>query len=126
MKIRNNDTLAVMGLWAACYPLITIGLPYAPHLIFAARRAALARGALLLVEALIRTFTARRQDLGLVMRRRFWRDNARLSRHVPRHGVCGAGVCNCDCKRTTPDSGRLGVCGVERTTWTARIITIKK
>jgi drug/metabolite transporter (DMT)-like permease len=57
MTIRNNDTLAViavMGLWAACYPLITIGLPYAPHLTFAAMRAALAGGALLLVAALIR------------------------------------------------------------------------
>jgi drug/metabolite transporter (DMT)-like permease len=57
MKIRNNDTLAViavMGLWAACYPLITIGLPFAPHLTFAAMRAALAGGALLLVAALIR------------------------------------------------------------------------
>ncbi|NOX82918.1 MAG: DMT family transporter [Alphaproteobacteria bacterium] len=57
MTIRNNDTLAViavMGLWAACYPLITIGLPYAPHLTFAAMRAALAGGVLLLVAALIR------------------------------------------------------------------------
>lgn len=57
MTIRNNDTLAViavMGLWAACYPLITIGLPFAPHLTFAAMRAALAGGVLLLVAALIR------------------------------------------------------------------------
>lgn len=31
-----------MGLWAACFPLITIGLDLAPHLAFAAMRAALA------------------------------------------------------------------------------------
>ncbi len=55
--IRNNGTAAVitvMGLWAACYPLITIGLPYAPHLTFAAMRAALAGGVLLTVAALVR------------------------------------------------------------------------
>ncbi len=34
--------LAVMVLWATCFPLITIGLDLAPHLAFAALRAALA------------------------------------------------------------------------------------
>ncbi len=34
--------LAVMVLWASCFPLITIGLDLAPHLAFAALRAALA------------------------------------------------------------------------------------
>lgn len=34
--------LVVMGLWAACFPLITIGLDLVPHLAFAAMRAALA------------------------------------------------------------------------------------
>jgi len=34
--------LAVMILWAACFPLITTGLDLAPHLVFAAMRAALA------------------------------------------------------------------------------------
>ena len=34
--------LAVMGLWAACFPLITVGLDLAPHLAFAAMRAVLA------------------------------------------------------------------------------------
>ena len=34
--------LTVMVLWAACYPLITIGLDLAPHIAFAALRAALA------------------------------------------------------------------------------------
>ncbi len=55
--IRNNETvtvIAVMGLWAACYPLITIGLPFAPHLTFAAMRATLAGGVLLTVAALMR------------------------------------------------------------------------
>jgi drug/metabolite transporter (DMT)-like permease len=37
----------VMGLWASCYPLITIGLDLAPHLTFAAMRAGLAGFALL-------------------------------------------------------------------------------
>ena len=39
--------VVVMGLWAACFPLITLGLGLAPHLLFAALRAALA-GLLLL------------------------------------------------------------------------------
>lgn len=39
--------LTVMVLWASCFPLITIGLALAPHLAFAAMRAALA-GALLI------------------------------------------------------------------------------
>jgi drug/metabolite transporter (DMT)-like permease len=34
--------LSVMVLWASCFPLITIGLDLAPHLAFAAMRAALA------------------------------------------------------------------------------------
>jgi len=34
--------LVVMALWAACFPVITIGLGLAPHLAFAALRAALA------------------------------------------------------------------------------------
>lgn len=34
--------LAVMVLWASCFPLITIGLDLAPHLAFAAMRAVLA------------------------------------------------------------------------------------
>ena len=37
----------VMVLWASCYPLITLGLDYAPHLTFAALRAILAGGGLL-------------------------------------------------------------------------------
>lgn len=39
--------LAVMGLWAACFPLITAGLGLAPQLTFAAMRAALAGTTLL-------------------------------------------------------------------------------
>jgi drug/metabolite transporter (DMT)-like permease len=34
--------LAVMVLWASCFPLITVGLDLAPHLAFAALRAAIA------------------------------------------------------------------------------------
>jgi len=39
--------IAVMVLWAACFPLITAGLALAPHLTFAALRAFLAGGSLL-------------------------------------------------------------------------------
>lgn len=45
--------LAVMGLWATCFPLITIGLDLAPHLAFAAMRAALAGLCLLMVGVLL-------------------------------------------------------------------------
>ncbi len=44
----------VMVLWASCYPLITLGLDYAPHLTFAVLRALLAGGVLLGVAALRR------------------------------------------------------------------------
>lgn len=44
----------VMGLWASCFPLITIGLDLAPHLVFAAMRAALAGFFLLLLGTLLR------------------------------------------------------------------------
>lgn len=44
--------LAVMVLWAACFPLITIGLDLAPHLAFAALRAALAGVCLIALGAL--------------------------------------------------------------------------
>lgn len=44
--------LAVMVLWASCFPLITIGLDLAPHLAFAALRAALAGLCLIVLGAL--------------------------------------------------------------------------
>jgi drug/metabolite transporter (DMT)-like permease len=44
--------LAVMALWASCFPLITIGLGLAPHLAFAAMRAVLAGFCLLLLGVL--------------------------------------------------------------------------
>lgn len=46
--------LAVMTLWAACFPLITIGLDLAPHLAFAALRAMLAGLCLLLLGVFFR------------------------------------------------------------------------
>lgn len=46
--------LAVMGLWALCFPLIAAGLDLAPHLAFAAMRAALAGLGLLLIAVLLR------------------------------------------------------------------------
>ncbi len=42
-----------MLLWASCFPLITAGLDASPHLTFAAMRAFLAGGALLLVGAML-------------------------------------------------------------------------
>lgn len=44
----------VMILWASCYPLITVGLGFSPHLTFAALRAVLAGAVLLLVAAYFR------------------------------------------------------------------------
>lgn len=44
--------ITVMFLWAICFPLIVWGLPYAPHLTFAAMRGFLA-GLVLLIPALI-------------------------------------------------------------------------
>ncbi|MFN3727549.1 MAG: DMT family transporter [Allosphingosinicella sp.] len=44
--------LAVMMLWASCFPLITIGLDLAPHIAFAALRAAVAGLCLIVLGAL--------------------------------------------------------------------------
>lgn len=44
--------IVVMVLWASCFPLIVIGLDLAPHLLFAALRAAIA-GAVLIAAALV-------------------------------------------------------------------------
>jgi drug/metabolite transporter (DMT)-like permease len=41
--------IVVMVLWAVCFPLITVGIAYAPHLTFAAMRGTIAGVALLLV-----------------------------------------------------------------------------
>ncbi|MFC4352156.1 DMT family transporter [Fodinicurvata halophila] len=46
--------LAVMLLWASCFPLITLGLDLAPHLAFAAMRASLAGFCLILIGLLFR------------------------------------------------------------------------
>lgn len=46
--------VVVMGLWASCFPLITLGLDLAPHLAFAALRAALAGACLLALGAALR------------------------------------------------------------------------
>lgn len=45
--------LAAVGLWAACFPLVTIGLDLAPHLAFAAARAAVAGLCLLVLGAVL-------------------------------------------------------------------------
>jgi drug/metabolite transporter (DMT)-like permease len=46
--------ILVMILWSACYPLITIGIAYSPHLSFAALRAGLAGTVLLMVAIYLR------------------------------------------------------------------------
>lgn len=48
----TSQIIVVMFLWAICFPLITLGLPHAPHLTFAAMRAFLA-GITLLIPAII-------------------------------------------------------------------------
>lgn len=42
-----GQTIVVMLLWASCFPLITIGIDYAPHLTFAALRAEIAGASLI-------------------------------------------------------------------------------
>lgn len=44
-----SKVIVVMLLWAVCFPLITAGFAYAPHLTFAALRAIIAGAALLAV-----------------------------------------------------------------------------
>ena len=46
--------VVVMLLWAACFPLITLGLTSSPHLTFAAMRAALAGAALVALGVILR------------------------------------------------------------------------
>jgi len=48
------QVILVMLLWAACFPLITAGIQYAPHLTFAAMRAVLAGMALIMVAFALR------------------------------------------------------------------------
>ncbi|MBI3041717.1 MAG: DMT family transporter [Betaproteobacteria bacterium] len=55
MKSSNGRRLIlVMILWAACFPLITVGLASAPHLTFAALRAILAGTALVALGVILR------------------------------------------------------------------------
>lgn len=42
-----------MLLWAACFPLITVGLPFAPHLTFAALRAVIAGATLIILASAV-------------------------------------------------------------------------
>lgn len=46
--------ILVMLLWAACFPLITVGITFSPHLTFAALRALLAGAALIAVALALR------------------------------------------------------------------------
>ncbi len=55
-----GQIVLVMLLWAACFPLIVLGEPYAPHLTFGALRATLAGGALLVLALVLRRPMPRR------------------------------------------------------------------
>lgn len=49
-----SKIVLAMLLWASCFPLITVGLQYSPHLTFATLRAVLAGATLVLVAVLLR------------------------------------------------------------------------
>lgn len=51
---RNLIIISVMFLWSICFPLITTGIEYSPHLTFAAIRALLSGGALLAVAFILK------------------------------------------------------------------------
>lgn len=57
----------VMFLWAICFPLITIGFDYAPHLSFAAVRAFIAGGALLALGVVLRRPLPRGKPVWLLL-----------------------------------------------------------
>jgi drug/metabolite transporter (DMT)-like permease len=46
--------IVVMFLWSICFPLISLGLPYAPHLTIVTLRALIAGAALLIVAICLR------------------------------------------------------------------------
>ncbi len=50
----TTKIILAMLLWAACFPLITVGLPFSPHLTFAALRAFIAGTALLILARALR------------------------------------------------------------------------
>lgn len=54
MRGGNLRLILVMFLWAICFPLITTGIEYSPHLTFAAIRAVFSGGVLLVVAFLLR------------------------------------------------------------------------
>ena len=57
----------VMFLWAICFPLITIGFDYAPHLSFAAVRAFIAGAALLALGVVLRRPVPRGKPVWLLL-----------------------------------------------------------
>ena len=95
----------VMVLWAFCYPLIALGLEYAPHLTFATLRAVLAGGVLLIVAMLQRaawpnTWTGQSppgQKAGLTSSPHFtvahWQTQAVLIFGQPTGGALGGPAC---------------------------------
>ena len=52
--VTITKIILVMLLWAACYPLITAGLQYSPHITFAALRAAIAGASLTILAIWLR------------------------------------------------------------------------
>lgn len=51
--VHISQIILVMFLWAICFPLITLGIDYAPHITFATLRAILAGIALLTIAVLL-------------------------------------------------------------------------
>lgn len=51
---QRSKIITVMLLWAACYPLLSMGLPYAQHMAFASLRALLSGFALIILALLLK------------------------------------------------------------------------
>lgn len=60
---RIAQIVLVMVLWAACFPLITAGIVYSPHLTFAALRAVLAGAALITLAFALRRPLPRKLEI---------------------------------------------------------------
>jgi len=59
--------ILVMFLWALCFPLITLGIPYAPHLTFATLRAVIAGLALLGIAKLLKRPPPKGKKIWLIL-----------------------------------------------------------
>ena len=65
--IQTLQIVTVMFLWAICFPLITMGLPFAPHMTFAAIRAFIAGATLLIIALIMRRTLPRGYKIWLIL-----------------------------------------------------------